>query len=108
MKGANLLIQGLKLFTGNSASHGNAANESVLVVSVNWLSKFQHHIVGDVNGDRDRTHAGKLETIRHPARYRCICVNPGDSKGCKNRRSWNAVDWSIVLNLDAKSTAGFS
>ena len=46
---------------GLGTAHGDGAFELVSVVAVQRRAEFQHHVVGDVHGQRDGAHAGQLQ-----------------------------------------------
>ena len=43
------------------AAHDDRAGEPVAVVAVDRLAELEHHVVGDVDGQRDRPHPGELD-----------------------------------------------
>src|SRR5690606_758503 len=58
--------------------HHDLAGELVGVEGVQRLAELQHEVVGDVDGQRHRTHAGPDEPGAHPQRRLGLRVEPGD------------------------------
>ena len=103
MKLSNLLVEGSQSLPWQCPTNRYSALELVGVVGVDRLTKFQHHVIGDVDSDRNRTHSSKLQTVCHPARDGCICVDPRNSKSCETTAAGNSVDWSEVIHLNAEA-----
>ena len=58
-------------------THPDRTRELVAVVAVDRLPELEHHVVGDVDGQRDRPHAGQLDA---DARATTGSAQPGRSR----------------------------
>ena len=61
-------IEGLQRLAGGGSASPQRAAELRSVVRVDGLTALEHHVVGDVDNERDGPHAGKPETPAHPQR----------------------------------------
>ena len=65
------------------------AGKLVAVVAVDRLAELEHHVVGDVDGQRDRPHAGQLQPRGHP---RAASAPPGRGRSpCGSTKTGAAV-----------------
>ena len=65
--------------------YDDRAGEPLRVVGVQGLTGLQHHVVGDVHGQRDRPHPGELHPARQPARAGPGGVDAGHRDGDEQR-----------------------
>lgn len=61
-------VEGGDLLALRGAADTDGAFDAGAVVGVQRLAELQHHVVGDVDGERDRAHPGLLQPARHPQR----------------------------------------
>ncbi|MNV09558.1 hypothetical protein D3C71_1000550 [compost metagenome] len=59
-------------------AHADAAIDFGKIESVQWLTQFEHHVVGDVDGSIDAAHVGTTQTLDHPQRCWLGQVNVTD------------------------------
>ena len=67
---ADHVVEGGQLLPFDRLADHDRAVEPVGVVGVDRLPGLQHHVVGDVDGQRDRPHPGQLDPAGQPARAR--------------------------------------
>ena len=72
------------------------AGELVQVVAVDRVAHLEHHVVGDVDGQGDRSHAGELDAPGHPARCRRRRVEPGHRPRHEDAAALEVVDLDRV------------
>ena len=60
-------VEGRDLLPRAPAPYGDRARQRAAVVAVDRLTQLEHDVVGDVDRERDGTHAHQLQTTRHPA-----------------------------------------
>ncbi|MNF69555.1 hypothetical protein D3C84_514420 [compost metagenome] len=60
-------------------AHTDAAIDFGEIESVQWLTQFEHHVVGDVDGSVDAAHVSATQTLHHPQRRRLGQVNVTDN-----------------------------
>ena len=51
------VVEGAQPLAGPGPAHDDRAGQPVGVVGVQRLAELEHHVVGDVDGQRDRAHA---------------------------------------------------
>ena len=56
--------------------HPDRPGQLVAVIGVDRLTDLEHHVVGDVDGERDRPHPGHLHPLLHPAREAAVSSTP--------------------------------
>ena len=86
---------GQPLPLGGSA-HPDRTGELVGVVPVDRAADLEHHVVGDVDGQRDRAHPGLGQPAHHPVGRRCGRVEAGDLAGHEDRAAGRVVDLDRV------------
>ncbi|MNR07443.1 hypothetical protein D3C85_1235610 [compost metagenome] len=59
-------------------AHADAAIDFGKIKSVQRLTQFEHHVVGDVDGSIDAAHVGTTQTLDHPQRCWLGQVNVTD------------------------------
>ena len=69
---ARLPVERHQLLPWVRAAHDDSAPQFVEVVAVDRLTEFEHHVVGDVDDQRDRPDARELEPRDHPGRRRTV------------------------------------
>ena len=74
------------------AAYADRALQLVGVVAVDRPAELEHDVVGDVDGERDRPHAGQLDAAREPAGRRRGRVEAGDRAGDEDRAALGVVD----------------
>ena len=77
MQGTLHAVQGHQLLTGHRAAHHDFALNLIGIVEVQGLTGLQHHVVGDVDGQRQRAHTGQTQTRGHPGRNRGLGLHAG-------------------------------
>ncbi len=77
VEGASDVVEGLQLLPRLRGAHGDGPVETVAVPGVQRLAEFQHHVVGDVDGQRDRSHPALVQTTHHPQRGGRLGVETG-------------------------------
>ena len=70
-------VEGGQPLARSGAAYDDRAGELVAVEAVDRLTELEHHVVGDVDGQRDRPHAGQLDPAGHPVRE---SARPGRSR----------------------------
>ena len=70
-------VQGHQLLTGHRAAHHDFALNLIGIVEVQGLTGLQHHVVGDIDGQRQRAHTGQTQTRGHPGRNRGLGLHAG-------------------------------
>ena len=93
-------VEGGQLLPRAGAADADGALELVGVVAVDRPPHLEHHVVGDVDGERDRSHPGELDPARQPVRRGRRRVEAGDLAGDEDR----AAD--RVLDLDRVAVVG--
>jgi len=78
------------------AADADGALELVGVVAVDRAADLEHHVVGDVHGQRDRAHPRLLEAARHPVRGGRCGVEAGDLAGDEDRAAGGVLDLDRV------------
>ena len=63
-----LLVQERELFAGLREAHDDRTFEQLIVVGVQRLPQFEHHVVGDVDDRRNGTNPAAFEAPLHPGR----------------------------------------
>ena len=74
---ADHVVQGGQLLPRLCATDHDRPVQPVRVVRVDRLPGLQHHVVGEVDGQRDRAHPGQLHPAGQPARTRPGRVDTG-------------------------------
>ena len=92
-------VEGRQLLPGRRAADPDRAGQPVAVVAVDRLAELEHHEVGDVDGQRDRPHAGQLDPARQPAGGRRGRVEAGDGAGDEDRAAGGIVDLDRVARI---------
>ena len=82
---AGLVVQRDQLLARVGAADDDAAGQLVQVVAVDRLAELEHHVVGDVDDERDRADAGELEPGDHPRRGRPGAVDAADDARRRTR-----------------------
>ena len=98
-------IEGDEFFPVLRPPHGYSARESAQVVGVDGLTHFQHHIVGDVHGKGDGTHAGKRQPGHHKRRRGPVDRDSSNHSGNEYPAPFNAPDGGIVLESYGETLA---
>ena len=87
MQGTHHVVEGGQLFPLSRLAYDNRSVEELRIVGVNGLTGFQHHVVGDVDCQRDGAHPGELHAASEPPWARPIGIDPGDGEGYEDRAS---------------------
>ena len=66
VEGADDVVEGGDLLAGLGAADDDVALKLGPVVGVVGLAELEHDVVADVDGERDRAHAGLLDAAGHP------------------------------------------
>ena len=82
---AAYVVQGGQLLARGRPTHHDRAGQLVAVVAVDRLAELEHHVVGDVDGQRDRPHAGELDAPGDVPRGGRAGVEAGDGAGREDR-----------------------
>ena len=82
---------GQPLSLGGTADPDRAL-QLVGVVAVDRATELEHHVVGDVDGQRDRALAREGEPLRHPVRRRGTRVDAADHASHEHRAALGVVD----------------
>ena len=82
---ADHVVEGGQLLPRVRATDHDRPVQPVRVVRVDRLPGLQHHVVGDVDGQRDRAHPGQLHPAGQPARARPGRVDAGHRDGDEER-----------------------
>ena len=61
-------VQQLQGLASNRMAHDDVALQRVVVERVQWLAKFQHHVVGDVDHGADRAQTRAAQALGQPPR----------------------------------------
>ena len=77
-------------------AHDDVALELGEVVAVDRVTELEHHVVGDVDSERDRPHTGLLDALRHPARSRTRRVESLDDACGEHRAAFGVLDLDRV------------
>ena len=90
-------VRGVAVEGGHPLALGRAADpdralQLVEVVAVDRATGLEHHVVGDVDGERDRAHAGVGDPLGQPGRRRRGRVEAGDRAGDEDRAADGVVD----------------
>ena len=94
------VVEGRQGLTGAGASHDDRAVELGEVVGVERLPDGEHHVVGDVDGEADRTHPHLGQTLLHPRGRRPRRVDATHDAGHEAVAADDAVDGRVVLEAD--------
>ncbi|GAA3071608.1 hypothetical protein GCM10020000_65310 [Streptomyces olivoverticillatus] len=92
-------VEGGELLAGLGAADADGALDARAVVGVQRLAQLEHHVVGDVHGERDRAHARLLQAALEPDRGARLGVEAGDRAGGE------AVAGGRVGDLDGVAVA---
>ena len=68
---ARNVIEGVEGVAVVRASRTDRTADLAQVEGVQGLPRLEHDVVGDIDGQRDRTHAAGTEPALHPARRDC-------------------------------------
>ena len=93
------VVQGDDLLPRYRLSHPDRAGELAGVVGVQRLPGLQHHVVGDIDGQRDGAHPGHGEPARHPARGGPGGVDAGDGERDEERAGRIVQDDRVAVGL---------
>ncbi len=85
-------LSSVSLFTVAREAHDDVAFEQRVVVGMQRLAEFEHHVVGDVDDRGDRADAAALEALLHPRRRRRARVDALDDAGAKARARERVLD----------------
>ncbi len=89
-------VEGGQLLPRGRAADPDRAGQLVAVVAVDRLAELEHHVVGDVDGQRDRAHAGELDPAGQPGRGGRGRVEAGHGAGHEDRAAGGVVDLDRV------------
>ncbi len=103
VEGAGDVVEGGELLALAGTAHGDGADELLGVVGVQRLAQVEHHVVGDVDDQGDRTHAGEGEAACHPARGLRGGVHALDLERDEAGAALGAVQRRLVPELDGHS-----
>ena len=93
---ADDVVEGGQLLPRFGPAHHDRPGQPGPVERVQWLPGLQHHVVGDVDGERDRAHPALPQPARHPVRRRGVRVEPGDRPGREPVAAGRVVDAHVV------------
>src|SRR4029453_9150823 len=82
------ILQSRQLLSFGCLPHHDGAIEEIRVVGMDRLTRLQHHVVGDVDCQRDRSHTRQLDAAGEPAWTRPTRMNPGD---CERNEEWTRL-----------------
>ena len=105
VKLTHLVVEGRERLASLCTAHGDAAGELIEVVGVNRLTELEHHVVRDVNGDRNGAHPGKRQSLRHPGRSRRVRIDAAHGTGDEPRAADASADRRIVSERDREAVA---
>lgn len=80
-QGALDVVERGEPLAGGGPAHDDRAQQRVGVVAVQRLARLEHDVVGDVDGQADRAHAGGLEPVAHPRRGGRVRIDAVDAQG---------------------------
>ena len=86
-------------FARTRSSYDDRAGELVAVVAVDRLAQLEHHVVGDVDRQRDRPHARELDAAGHPVRRRRRGVEARHRSPGEHRAADGVLDDDVVRRL---------
>ena len=66
MQGTHHVVEGGQLFALSRLAYDNRSVEELRIVGMDGLTGFQHHVVGDVDCQRDGAHPGELHAAGEP------------------------------------------
>ena len=93
-----LAVQRGELLTFVGATHHDRTFDLIQIVGVHRLSQVEHHIVGDVYGQRDGTHACAGQAATHPIRRMAGRIESLDRASVIAITSNHTVNWIIVVD----------
>ena len=91
-QGAGHVVEGGELLALGRPAYDDRAGQLVAVVAVDRLAELEHHVVGDVDGQRDRPHAGELDPAGDVPRGGRGRVEAGDGAGHEHRAAVGRLD----------------
>ena len=103
MQGSGGFVQSDQGFACVRPAHGNAAVQGVEIIGVRGLAQLEHHVVGDVNRQRDGTHAGQSQTRNHPRWSRRVHVDATNHACNKSAAADAATNGRLVVEHDGES-----
>ncbi|CAB4559572.1 unannotated protein [freshwater metagenome] len=65
-----LAVKGRQLLALRCRSHLKCSRDLIRIKSVQWLTEFEHQVIGDINGQRDGSHPTLLDLAAHRERCR--------------------------------------
>ena len=93
---AVVAVEGGEVLPRGGAADADRAGELVGVVAVDRAAELEHHVVGDVDGQRDRALAEQHQASGHPVGCRRGRVEAGDRAGHEDRAALGVVDHDRV------------
>ena len=106
VEGAVDVVEGLQPLTGTRPAHHERALERGEVEGVQRLAEAEHHVVRDVDRQRDRAHARLGEPDRHPAWCGGRDVEAAHDAGDVAVAAGAVADRRLVAQLDREATVG--
>ncbi len=97
-----LAVEGLQLLAPRGTAHDEPAADLVQIVAVDGLAQLEHHVVGDVDHQRNRPDAGEHQARDHPGGSRAGRVDPADHPGHEDGGTDAVTDGSVVGDGDVE------
>ena len=85
-------VEGRELLALARPAYDDRALQPVGVVAVDRAAGLEHHVVGDVDGERDGSHPGRGDALDHEVRRRGRRVEAVDPPGHEHRASLGVLD----------------
>ena len=92
----HLPVEQRELFAGVGEADHDGAIEQPVVVGMQRLAEFQHHVVGDVDDGGDRADAAALDAFLHPRRRGRFGVDAFDDAAHEARARLEVLDPDIA------------
>ena len=96
---AGLTIKGFQSLFRQSAANHHAALKLVEIIGMQWLANLEHHIVCDVNHERNRAHAGHLQPGDHPRWGWSTRIDIANGAQHKTINAISIANRKLVVNL---------
>src|SRR3954452_22413220 len=74
-------VESADALAGGGSSYDDVAGQLRVVEGMQRLTEIEHHVVGDIDGQRDRTHTGEGEPPLQPRRAGRLRVQARDDAG---------------------------